>query len=84
MLSLYISYANIFIYTFNLLIFREKEEGERERETLIYCSTYLYIHWLLHVCALTKDITLNLGVSGGHSNQGYYADFMHFLVNSIP
>ena len=27
---------------------------ERERETLICCSTYLCIHWLILVCALTK------------------------------
>ena len=46
---------------------REKErqrETERERETLIYCSTYLCIHWLLLACALTRDGTCNPGVSG--------------------
>ena len=35
-----------------LIDFRKREEG-RERETSICCSTYLRIHWLLLVCALT-------------------------------
>ena len=37
--------------------------GERQRETLICCSTYFCIHWLILVCALTRDQTLNLGTS---------------------
>ena len=52
---------------------RERErDKERERERSI-CSAYLYIHWLLLVCALTGDRTHNLGVwGGGHSNQLSY------------
>ena len=33
-----------------------RERGERERLTC--CSTYLCIHWLILVCALTRDQTL--------------------------
>ena len=33
------------------------------------CPTYLWMHWLLPVCALTRDQTLNLGVSKQHSNR---------------
>lgn len=29
------------------------ERGKRERETLIWCSTYSHIHWLLLLYALT-------------------------------
>ena len=44
----------------NVLIFTErKKEKERdkgrERETSISCSTYLYIHWWIFVCTLTRD-----------------------------
>ena len=46
--------------------------GERERERLICCSTYLCIHWLMLVCALTGDRTCNLGTSGRCSNQLSY------------
>ena len=51
-----------------LLIF----ERHTERKTLIYCSTYLCIHWLVFVCALTGDWTHNLGISGQCSNQLSY------------
>ena len=35
----------------------EKERGnkEEERETLICCFMYLCVHWLLLLCALTRD-----------------------------
>ena len=69
---LYWKHSNlVHIIFFCILIFkeREKEEG-RERETLICCSTYLCIHWLLLVCALTGDQTCNLGISGGCCNPG--------------
>ena len=46
----------------------EREEG-RERETLVCCSPYLCIHWLIFVCALTGDQTHNLGTSGQRSTQ---------------
>ena len=39
------------------------------RKTSICCPTYLCIHWLLLVCALTRDQTHNLGVLGQCSNQ---------------
>ena len=35
---------------------------ERKIETLICCSTYLCIHWLILVCALSGDRTRNLGI----------------------
>ena len=49
---------------------REREkERERERERrLICCSTYLCIHWLIFICALTGDQTHNLGVLRQSSN----------------
>ena len=40
----------------------ENEERKRERETLICCSTYFCIHWLLLIHALTGDQTHNLGI----------------------
>ena len=43
--------------------------NERARETLIGFSPYLCIRWLILVCALTRDQTCNLGVSGQCSNQ---------------
>ena len=38
-------------------------ETERQRETLICCSTYWCIHWLLFPCVLSGDQTCNLGIS---------------------
>ena len=49
-----------------------KREREREEETVICCSTYLCIHWLILVCVLTRDQTCNLGVLGCCSNQVSY------------
>ena len=46
------------LFYFYLLIW--ERERERERETLICCSTYWYIHWLILVCALTGDGTHSL------------------------
>ena len=44
----------------------------REREMLICCSTYLYIHWLFLVRTLTRDQTHKLGIVGWCSNQLSY------------
>ena len=41
----------------------------KERETLICCFTYLSIHWLILVCALTRDCAHSLGTEGRRSNQ---------------
>ena len=62
------SWPNLWVFFFNfyLLIL---EGGRREWETTICCSTYLCIHWLLLVCALTGNRYCNLGVSKWHSNQ---------------
>ena len=54
-------------FFFNLLILERGQE--RERKTLICCSTYLCIHWLTLVCTLTGDQTHNLGLLGRCSNQ---------------
>ena len=40
-----------------------ESEGESVRETSICCFTYLSNHWLILVCALTRDQTHNLGIS---------------------
>ena len=50
---------------FYLLIFRE-------RETMICCSTSVCIHWLILICALTRDGTCNFGVLGRCYNQLRY------------
>ena len=51
-------------------------ERERERETSIcffmLIHAYSCIHWLILVCALTKDRTHNLGISGRCSDQLCY------------
>ena len=65
---LFIRIYSSFLKKMYLLIF----ERHTERKTLIYCSTYLCIHWLVFVCALTGDWTHNLGISGQCSNQLSY------------
>ena len=60
----------LFIYLFNYIDFREKGmERRTERETSICCSTFLCIHWLLPVRALTGDQTCHHGILGRCSNQ---------------
>ena len=56
---------------FKLIVERWRKGAEREQkqETLIYCLTYLCIHWLLLVCALTMSQTCNPGILGQHSKQ---------------
>ena len=49
-----------------------REVGERETETLICCSTFLCIHCLILVCALTKNWICNLGISEPCCNQLSY------------
>ena len=44
----------------------------REKETSVCCSIYWFIHWLILLCALTRNWTSNLGVSGQCSNQLSY------------
>ena len=41
--------------------------------TLICGSTYLCIHWLILLCALTGDQTHDFGILGQHSNQLSYS-----------
>ena len=74
----FISFCCLF-KNFYLLIFRERGRG-RERETSICSSTYLCIHWLILVCALTWDWTCNLGILGRCSNQLRYAARVGFFV----
>ena len=50
----------------------DREGRGREGEIEIHCSIYLCIHWLLLVCALTRDQTCNLGISQRPSNQLSY------------
>ena len=50
---------------------REREEG-RDRKTSFCCFSYLCIHWLLLVCALTRVWTHSLGRWGQCSNQLRY------------
>ena len=75
------------LFFFNLLILEREEKGEEgrerererkreggrgEKETSNCCSIYLFIHWLIFVCALTGDGTFDLGISGHRSNQLSY------------
>ena len=53
---------------------------------MICCSTYLCIHWLILVCALTGDPTCNLDIWGQHANQLSYLTracaefFLNFIL----
>ncbi|KAF6114751.1 hypothetical protein HJG60_010685 [Phyllostomus discolor] len=58
--------GNIFL----LIDFRERKGRGREKE--ICCSTYLCVHWLTLVCAVTRDRTHNLGIWERCSNQLSY------------
>lgn len=42
--------------------FSTEEWEKREKETLICCSSYLCIRWLILVCTLARNQTQNLGV----------------------
>ena len=44
-------------------------EGERKRDRDTDLLSYLFIHWRIPVCALTRDQTCNLTVLGQHSKQ---------------
>ena len=45
----------ISFYFILLILEKERKWGERERETLICCFTYEFIHLLIPVYALTED-----------------------------
>ena len=56
--------STLFLFlNFLFIDFRQTKEGQKERKTLICCSTYWCIHWLILICALTGDRTCNLGIS---------------------
>ena len=63
-----------------------EREKERERKKHLFCcSTYVYIHWLLLVCALTRDGTCSLGVSGQCSNHLSFLTRVHtFFKGTFP
>ena len=74
-----------FFLFFKFIDFRETEE-RRDIETLIYCSTYLCIHWLLLVYALAGDQTCNLAGLGQCSKKLSYparADGVFLRHNSL-
>ena len=50
------------------LILERGRESVREKETLICCSTYLCLHLLIPVHALTRDQTCSFGILGWCSN----------------
>ena len=51
----------------------------------ISCCTYLYINWLILVCALIWDRTCNLGVLGWCSDQLSYLDGAQIcFANKFP
>ena len=60
-------------------------ERKREKETLICCSTYLCIHSLFLVCALTGGWTHNLGIPGWRANHlRYLARIKTWLFWNVP
>ena len=67
-----------------LIDFRERgKEGERKIDC---CSTYLHIHWLIFLYALTRGWTHDLGIWGQHFNQLSYparTDHLYFLFYLI-
>ena len=68
-------YLELVFFVFVLCVyvcFREREEGREKIETSTCCSTYLCIHLLIPICALTGDWTCNLGILGRCSNQLSY------------
>ena len=66
--------TSLYLKIFLLIDLRERERkgGERARETLNCYCTYLYIHWVILLCAQTGDWTHNLGISEWCSNQLSY------------
>ena len=69
-----LSYLRIFNVIFPFLILKKFYLliWERDRQTLICCSTCLCIHWLIFICALTGDWTWNPGILGLHCNKLSY------------
>ena len=67
------------LFFWSIDFFRERENG-RQRETSICCSTYLCIHWLILVCALSRDQIPNLSVLGWHCNQLSLARTGYFVL----
>ena len=69
------------LFKFHIYWFLEREEGAvREKERLIFCFTYLFLHWLILVCALTGTRTWNLDVSGWCYNQLSYWDRAEMII----
>ena len=66
-------------FFFSIYWFQREREREKERETSISCFTYLCIYWLIFVCALTRNKTHNLGVSGQCSNPVIF-NLFHLLT----
>ena len=63
-------YYHQFLLIFLLIDFRETgREGEKERETLMCCSSYLCIHQLILLRALTRGWSHNLGASQWHAKE---------------
>ena len=88
-LSVILNYISLLFFNFYLLILEIERNRRRKRERVsLSCrSTYWCIHWLLLVCALTRDRTCNLGVLGRHSKQLGYLTSTNLLIldqNTIP
>ena len=68
--SIFVSYV-WYIFKCSINIDWERD-WDRDWHWLTCCSTYLCIHWLILVHALTRDKIRILGVLGWHSNQLSY------------
>ena len=64
----------ILLFIYFECLFNDFEERKEERggnvDLLFY--SFMYIYWLIPICALTGDGTSNLGVSGQRSDQLSY------------
>ena len=63
-------YHLLFFIIIIIIIITDLRERKGEREISIWCYTYLCTHWLSLVCALTRDQTCNIGVSGQYKQPG--------------
>lgn len=67
---MYFFSLNTHIHTHTLIDLRGRRRREGgERETLHCGPTFVCIHWLFSVCALTGERTRHSGVPGWRSNQ---------------
>ena len=63
-----LAYQYYFNLILHILLILERKEGRKRKRHCFVVPLCLYIHWLVLMCALTRDQTCNLGILGGCSN----------------